>query len=367
MSAGGDSGEKTEQPTAKKLRDARERGNVAKSKDLSAAIELIGAILLLRYGGWFMAEYALNFALRVLSFDMPNLEIPFGKEIIPYAIDWFLRIAIILAPFLAMVALVAMIANLLQIGFLFTTEPLKLNFNKLNPVAGLKRLFSLRNVVMLVMNIAKLCIIVPIAWLTIRAELENVMMMVEMEAPGTFIYVTRTVLDLALKLAIILFILGVADYMYQKYKYTNELKMTKQEVKEEYKQMEGDPRIKQKRRQIQMQQAMQRMMSEVPQAEVVVRNPTHFAVAISCKPDMEFPVVVAKGKDKVAEKIINIALEAGVPTYENPPLARELFRNVDVGQAIPSHLYEVVAKIFAEVFTPEKLAQYKDFNADRAA
>lgn len=362
-----DAGEKTEQPTAKKLSDARKRGNVAKSKDLSSAIELIGAILLLRYGGWFMAEYVLDFTLRILSLDMPSREIPYRKEIIPYALDWFLWLGIMLIPFLILVALVAMIANLLQIGFMFTSEPLKLNFNKLNPVAGFKRLFSLRNLVMLVMNIAKLCIIMPIAWHSIMTELRGVMIMVEMEAPGTFIYMTRTVLDLALRLAIILFILGVADYWYQRRKYISELKMTKQEVKEEYKQMEGDPKVKQKRRQLQMQQAMQRMMSEVPQAEVVVRNPTHFAVAISYKPEMPAPVVVAKGKDKIAEKIIAAAVQAGVPTYEDPPLARELYKTVEVGEQIPVHLYEVMAKIIESVMSAEKREAMRRRFAENAA
>lgn len=349
-----DAGEKTEEPTAKKLRDARERGNVPKSKDLSAAIEMIGAILILKYCGWFMAEYAYDFTLRVLTIDLPTLEVPHGKEILPYFFDWMLWLAIISMPFMLLICAASAIANLIQIGFMFTTEPLKLNLNKLNPISGFKRMFSIKNIVMLIMNLAKLGILMPIAWLTILDELETVMVMIEMEAPGTFLYMTRAVLDLALKLACILFVLGVADFWYQRKKYIEELKMTKQEVKEEYKQMEGDPKVKQKRRQIQMQQAMQRMMGEVPQAEVVVRNPTHFAVAISYKPGMEAPTVVAKGKDKIAEKIIALARESGVPTYEDPPLARELYKSVEVGDPIPVHLYQVMAKIIESVMSAEK-------------
>ncbi|MDR0362381.1 MAG: flagellar biosynthesis protein FlhB [Planctomycetota bacterium] len=352
MSAGG--GEKTEQPTAKKRRDARRNGNIAKSRDLAAAMQLVGAIALLRYGGWFMAERMYQFTLKMLEFDFPYLETPERKELLAYALDWAVRLAIIILPFMFLLALIAYLANYYQVGFLFTTKPLAIKFNKLNPVNGLKRVFSTKNIVMLAMNLAKLAIILPIAWYTVISELQNVMILIDMEPIGTFVYATRTVLDLALKLAVILFMLGVADYWYQKRKHTESIKMTKQEVKEEYRQMEGDPKIKQKRRQVQMQQAMQRMMGEVPQAEVVVRNPTHFAVAISYKPEMTEPVVVAKGKDKLAERIIAIARESRVPTVENPPLARELYRLVEVGDPIPEKLFTAVAEILASVMDAEK-------------
>ncbi len=344
------SGEKTEEPTAKKLRDARERGNVPKSKDLTGALGLIGGILALKYGGFFMAEYLMTFTVKILTIDLPTLDVPFRKEIIPYAVDWFLWLLIVLIPFLALVFVAAIIANVIQTGLLFTTHPLKLDLNKLNPVSGFKRLFSVKNIVMLLMNIAKLAIIMPIAWHTIFTELQSVIVIVEMEAPGTFIMMCRVVLDLALKLAVLLFILGVIDYWYQKQKYIKDLKMTKQEIKEEYKQMEGDPKVKQKRRQIQMQMAQQRMMNEVPQAEVVVRNPTHFAVALSYKPEtMAAPVVVAKGKDRIALKIIEAARDARVPTISNPPLARQLFKMAEVGEEIPAELFPAVAEILAFV------------------
>ncbi|MDR3210303.1 MAG: flagellar biosynthesis protein FlhB, partial [Planctomycetota bacterium] len=348
--------EKTEEATAKKRQDARLEGNVAKSRDLTAAVELIGAIVILKLFGWLMAEYSLDFTVRILSMDFPTLEIPDGKEIVAYATNWCFWLVILVLPFLLLTCVVAIGINLYQIGLLFTTKPLKLNFNKLNPVSGMKKLFSVSNLVMLALNSAKLCVIMPIAWYTIIAELQSVMVIVEMEAAGTFIYMTRAILDLALKLACILFILGYADYLYQKYKYNKGLKMTKQEVKEEFKQMEGDPKVKQKRRQIQMQQAMQRMMSEVPQAEVVVRNPTHYAVAISYKPHMVAPVVVAKGMNLVALKIIDAAREAGIPLHEDPPLARELYRTVEIGEEIPAHLYEAIAKILELVMTAEKRA-----------
>jgi flagellar biosynthetic protein FlhB len=352
MSAG--AGEKTEQPTSKKRRDARREGNIAKSRDLAAAMQLVGAIALLRYGGWFMAERAYRFTVRIMEEEFPFLAVPEGKEILAHALNWLLGLIIIIAPFLALMALLAYLANYYQVGFLFTTKPLKMKFSKLNPLNGLKKVFNARNVVMLLMNMAKLAVVLPVAWHTVIGELGNVMILMDMEPVGMFAYSTRTALDLALKLAVVLFILGVADFWYQKRKHTESIKMTKQEVKEEYRQMEGDPKVKQKRRQIQMQQAMRRMMGEVPQAEVVVRNPTRFAVALSYKPEMSAPVVVAKGREKLAQRIIDVAREAGVPTVENPPLARQLYKLVAVGDPIPQQLFAAVAEILATVMNAEK-------------
>ncbi len=354
MSSGG---EKTEQPTAKKRSDARKKGNVPKSKDLSSAVQLLGAVTILKYIGPWMANQMFVFTNKMLSEEMPLRPVPEGKEIIPYVLVWMSRLGLIVMPFVLMVAAIALVAGILQVGFLFTTEPLKLNFNKFNPVAGLKRLFALKNIVMLIMNMAKLLVIMPVAWYTVFTEAKNVMVMYSMETAGSYLYMTERILSLAQLLAILLLILGFIDFIYQKYKNTKDLKMTKQEIKEEFKQMEGDPKVKQKRRQKQMEAAMQRMMSEVPQAEVVVRNPTHFAVAISYKPGMAAPVVVAKGKDKIAEKIIEAAREAGVPLVENPPLARQLYRSAEIGDHIPEELFATVAEILATVMNEDKKRQ----------
>ncbi len=348
MAAGGE--EKTEEPTEKKKRDARKKGNIPKSRDLSAASFLLVAILSLKYIGPWASHHMKIFFIKMLEDQFGVLEIPEGKEIIPYLLDWCLWLVMLSAPFLVIMFITAYVVNLFQVGFLITGEPLKLDFNKLNPVSGLKRMFALRNLVMLVMNVAKLCAVMGVAWWTVYGEVQNVLTMVEMETAGMFLYATEHVLALAQKLAILLAVLGYADWRWQKYKNNKDLKMTKQEIKEEYKQMEGDPTVKQKRRQKQMELAQQRMMQEVPQAEVVVRNPTHFAVAIKYKPDMKAPVVVAKGKDKMALQIIDIAREAKVPCVENPPLARELYKKVEIGDEVPPELYEAVAEILAFVF-----------------
>ena len=352
MAAGAE--EKTEQPTAKKKGDARKKGNIPKSRDLSAALMLLAAIKTLEYVGPYMAERIRDFTVKIIHEDMPNLSIPVRQEIIPYAMGWVLWLVYILAPYMLLVTVAAYVVNYIQVGWLITTQPLKINLSKLNPVSGLKRLFSTRNLVMLVMNLAKMFVIMGVAWSTVYFEVQNVLVMLDMETAGTFLWTTERVLGLAERLAILLMALGIADFYYQKWKNNKDLKMTKQEVKEEFKQMEGDPKVKQKRRQKQMEMAMQRMMQEVPQAEVVVRNPTHFAVAISYKPGMAAPVVVAKGKDRSAERIIEAAREHRIPMVENPPLARELYRKVEIGDEIPEELFATVAEILSSVMDAEK-------------
>ncbi len=361
MAAGGE--EKTEEPTEHKKTEARKQGNIPKSKDLAAAMLFLVAINILKYLGPWMAEHMMIFFEKMIAIDMPSLEIPERKEVIPYAIDWMLWLLILVGPFLFLMMAAAYLVHYYQVGWLITTEPLKLNFDKLNPVAGFKRLFSLNNIVMLIMNLAKLSVIMAIAWWTVITEVKNVVGMVEMETAGMFIYSTEKVLSLAQTLAILLMALGFADFYYQKYNNNKSLKMTKQEIKEEYKQMEGDPQIKGKRRQKAMEMAQKRMMQEVPQAEVVVRNPTHYAVAIKYdfklgEGEREPPRVVAKGKDLQAQKIIDIAREAGVMLVENPPLARELYAKVEIGAYIPEELFKAVAEILADVYRMKQRKMY---------
>ncbi|MCC8165555.1 MAG: flagellar biosynthesis protein FlhB [Planctomycetes bacterium] len=356
MASGGE--EKTEEPTEKKKRDARKKGNIPKSKDLAAAMLFLAAVSILKYLGPYLAHHMVIFFEKMLYRDLPVLEIPEKKEIIPYAIDWMLWLLLFLGPFLLMMFIVAYLVHYYQVGWIITTEPLKFDPTKLNPVSGLKRMFSVKNLVMLVMNVAKLAVIMGVAWWSTILEAENVMTMVDMDIGGMFINMTDKVLGLGQTLAILLMVLGFADFSYQKWKHNKDIKMTKQEIKEEFKQMEGDPMVKQKRRQKAQEMAQQRMMSEVPQAEVVVRNPTHYAVAIRYKPDMQAPEVVAKGKDHMAFRIIDLARESGVMLIENPPLARELYAKVEIGDAIPPELYAAVAEILAQVYRAKQKSMY---------
>ncbi len=327
----------------------------------------LSGLLILKYIGPWIARNMMIFFEKMILVDMGTLDIPEKKEIIPFALDWLLWLGLLAGPFLLMLAVAAYLVHYYQVGFLITTKPLRINLNKLNPINGIKRLFSVKNLVMLAMNSAKLSVVMYVAWIAVSAEVQKVLGMVEMEVAGMFIHTTDTVLNLAIDLSILLAVLGYIDFKYQKHNHAESIKMSKQEIKDEFKQQDGDPKIKQKRRQKQMELAQQRMMQEVPQAEVVVRNPTHFAVALSFKPEMEAPVVVAKGKDKIALRIIDIAREHRVPLVENPPLARELYKKVEVGEAIPPEFFEVVAQLIASVMTQEKRLEHeRRFEAGRA-
>ncbi len=359
--------DKTEDATEHKKRETRREGNVPQSKDLSSAMLFLAGLLILKYVGPWMARNMMIFFEKMILIDMGTLDIPEKKEIVPLALDWLLWLGLLAGPFLLMLAVAAYLVHYYQVGFLITTKPLRINLNKLNPINGIKRLFSVKNLVMLAMNSAKLSVVMYVAWIAVSAEVQKVLGMVEMEVAGMFIHTTDTVLNLAIDLSILLAVLGYIDFKYQKHNHAESIKMSKQEIKDEFKQQDGDPKIKQKRRQKQMELAQQRMMQEVPQAEVVVRNPTHFAVALSFKPEMEAPVVVAKGKDKIALRIIDIAREHRVPLVENPPLARELYKKVEVGEAIPPEFFEVVAQLIASVMTQEKRLEHeRRFEAGRA-
>lgn len=360
--------DKTEEATAHKKQETRKDGNIPQSKDLSSAMLFLAGLYILKYLGPWIAWNTTAFFEKTISVDMGTLDIPERKDIVALAFDWLLWLGLLIGPFLLILAVAAYLVHYYQVGFIITTKPLRINFNKLNPISGIQRLFAVRNLVMLLMNMAKMSVILYVAWLAVSVEVQNVIGMVEMEVAGMFVRTTDTVLDLAIRLSLILAVLGYIDFKYQQHNHAKNIRMSKQEIKDEYRQQDGDPKIKQKRRQKQMEMAQQRMMQEVPQAEVVVRNPTHFAVALSFKPEMEAPVVVAKGKDNIALHIIEIAREHRVPLVENPPLARELYKKVEVGDAIPPEFFEVVAQIIASVMTEEKRLEHaKKFEAGHAA
>jgi len=207
-------------------------------------------------------------------------------------------------------------------------------------------------------NLAKLLIVMAIAYLSLRVELPNARVLSVLAPSSMLTHSAYAVIDLGLRLAILFFILGLADMGYQFYQHSQDMRMTKQEIREELKETEGDPHIRARRRQIQRQMAMQRMMQEVPQAEVVVRNPTHYAVAIQYKPDMEAPVVVAKGTDRVALRIVEIAIKNGVAVWQAPALARQLHK-VGIGDMIPPALFPALAEVLSHVLKGEKLAQHR--------
>lgn len=343
-------GEKTEDATPRRREKEREQGRVAKSRDLAAAIILLGIVIFLRFGAGAMLEYFMAAMHRYLWFEMRSSLPPTGVEVMPDAYLWLKLIFYCLAPFLVTIFLLALAGNILQTGFMFSPQAIKLDLNKINPINGAKRMVSLRSLVMLLLNAAKLVVVVLLVWYTISAQIPLTAALTRVGVFPMMSHSALAVWDLALKLSVLFFLLGLADYGYQLYQYNQDIKMTKQEVKEEMKDMEGDPHIKSRRRQIQREIAMQRMMQEVPEAEVVIRNPTHFAVALKIDETAGVPMVIAKGMDKVALKIVALATQSGVLVWQDPPLCRQLFNSVEVGEPIPPALYAAVAELLGYIY-----------------
>lgn len=352
------SGERTEEPTYRKRERMREEGRVAHSRELAAAAVLLGGMILLRWGGGTLGDRLSLLFVRLLGTDLGELAVPQGVEIVPYVHLWLVRMIEILGPFLLGVFLIALLINLAQVGFLFAPVRIAPNWENIHPVRGLMRIFSLRTAIMMVMHLLKLAAILVVVYVDFAVELPRAIGLAELLPAAQLHYGALSVVNLGLHIAIVLFLLAVLDALYQNYQHLVENRMTKQEVKEELKEMEGDPQIRQRRRAIQRQLAMQRMMQEIPKAEVVVRNPTHYAVAVRYKPEDTAPIVVAKGMDLLALRMIEIAIRHGVPTWQDPPLARQLFK-VEVGSTIPPALFQALAQVLAHVLKGEKLAAYQ--------
>ena len=347
------SGDRTEEATPRRQEEARERGQVAKSRDLGAAISLLGAILLLKYGGHMIGWFFFNLVDTILGEKgmIATTLPPYKAEILPIAMQSLVWLAIAAIPFLLAVFFVAFWANYGQVGFLFTTQPLEPNLNKINPVAGFQRMFSLRSFITLTMSVLKISIMALAAWPMIARQVYEIGGLAFMSGPALSTHMTTTVTDLALRLACLLIILGIIDYAYQRYQHGQDLRMTKQQVKDEYRNTEGSPEIRQRRRQMQREIAMQRMMQEVPKADVVIRNPTHFAVALRYDADKhDVPILVAKGKDSVALKILDVARANKVFLWYDPPLARWIFRDVEIGKPVPKEMYTVIAHVLSTAY-----------------
>lgn len=340
---------KTEAPSQKRLDEAREKGNLAKSQEL---------------GNFFVI---LVLALTVVSF-MPaifkntrNLLTPFladadsfvldqkGLSLILYKVS-FGSLGIIIMP-LAAAIIAAIATSFLQHGFLISAESLIPKFSKISPMAGFGRIFSMRSVVEFVKSIFKVIVIGVVAFLAVYPELDHVRQLPNSSSENMLLFLALIAKRMVIGVAIAMFFIALFDIVYQRFQHIKSLRMSKQEVKDEYKQSEGDPHIKQRLRRLRMERAQNRMMSAVPKADVVITNPTHFAVALKYDTTtMKAPTVVAKGKDLIALKIREVAKENDVPVIENPPLARAIFSSTDLDKEIPTTHYEAVAKIISYVY-----------------
>lgn len=345
----GGSDNRSEKPTARRLTKAREKGQVARSREVPGAAVLLGVLMTLFYFGQTVFQTLSHEMQRLLVFRLPA---ELTKTYISNVMNGIaLRVGVVVIPILLAAFLFALTANVLQGGIVFSTEPLGFHLNKLSPKNGLGRIFSKNGLVELGKSVLTLVAVCTITYQVISEYMPLYPRMVLMDIRKLVHWTAYISYAVFIRVAVILAILAVLDYCFQKHRFIEKLKMTKQEIKEEHKEMEGDPTTKSRIRRIQREMSRKRMMADVPAADVVITNPTHYAVALSYKMDsMEAPKVVAKGVGFLALKIKELAQEHGIPLVENKPLAQTLYKSVDVGAYIPGDLYRAVAEILAYVY-----------------
>lgn len=347
--------EKTEQPTYKKIKDARDKGQIAQSKDLNGAVTLLAVFMAFSFFSNFYVENILSFYIYTMNMIEDTEMLYASNGILQYfseSMQFILRMSL---PLLLIALVSGVVVSYIQVGFLFTTETLKPKFDKINPMKGLKNIFSTRSLVEMVKSIAKAVLLLIVSLSYIMDNMKRLLLTLELELEPFVVILWELVYGVVVRCSLLLFIIAIFDFMYKKWKNKKELMMTKQEIKEEYKQSEGDPQLKSKIKEKQRALAMSRMMQEVPKADVIITNPTHFAVALKYDSNLgDAPVVTAKGQDLIAQNIKRIAIEHNVPIVENKPLAQTLYKTVDIGAFIPADLYEAVAEVLAYVFSIKK-------------
>lgn len=343
--------EKTETATPKRRREAREKGQVAKSRELVTAILLLVTFLTIRI----FAKSIYGNLTDLITFFLSN---PVDAEnavkpgdLITVYLQCLWIFAKVMAPIMGIAALVAVAVNYLQVGFLFTLKPLVPKFNKLNPIEGFKNIFSKNALVELIKSILKIGIVGYVIYSYLKNNFIVIPELLAMDMQSTAAFIGNTIINTGIRVAAVLIVISLFDYGYQFWQFEKNLRMSKQEIKEEYKMTEGNPQIKSKIKEKQRQMSMRRMMTEVPKADVVITNPTHFAIAVKYDASKaEAPIVLAKGKDIIAQKIKEIAKENNVPTVENRPLAQALYKSVEIGDMVPAELYKAVAEVLAFVY-----------------
>ncbi|MCH4192830.1 MAG: flagellar biosynthesis protein FlhB [Butyrivibrio sp.] len=351
----GPGGEKTEEPTGKKLDDARKKGQVAKSREISMAVELLAFFILLRVYVDSIGQHFESFFATVYQ-QIPSTIKMVGGQVPEAAIhavvsNMLMQTLTIMMPFLIAGVVIALICNILQVGFKVATEPLRPNFSKMNPLQGIQKLFSMQSVFELLKSIAKIVLIGYVVYSYFKSEKSSIYLLYDMSLRQGIALMGNLTINMGIRVAAVYMIIALADFIYQKRKFHTDMMMTKQEVKDEMKESEGDPQVKSKQRQRMREASQRRMMQELPKADVVITNPTHYAVAIQYDQEKyNAPIVLAKGADYLAKKIKEIAKENDVEIVENKPLARMLYANVEIGAVIPPELYKAVAEVLAFVY-----------------
>ncbi len=344
--------DKTEEATPKKLQDARKEGQVARSQELSTAVMLLAFFLVIKVFVGFIGNRFLGSFKEIYQVIDVYTADEFGSGMAGAFIrDGLVEVLIICLPVFTVAVVVAFVVTIAQVKWQVTTKPLKPKFSKFNPINGFKRIFSKDKIFELIKDVVKIALIFYVAYSDLSDAAGAVVALYDFSLNQAVIYVGNFVINLGIKLSAIYLIIGFADFIYQKLKFKKDLMMSKQEVKDEYKQQEGDPQVKGKIKSKMREVSQRRMMQKLPEADVVITNPTHFACAIKYDKEVsEAPVLIAKGADYVAQKIKDAAKEHGIPIVENKPLARMLYYNVDLDSEIPRELYQMTAEVLAYVY-----------------
>ena len=346
-----DSGQdKTEAATPHRINEARQKGNVPKSTDLTASFILLGAVLAF-YTFARQGMGSLEHMMRAFLSGTHSSNLTRASDLVELSAYSLQTAVVTLGPILAVIVVVALVGTVGQVGFMITGKPLTPSFAKMNPIKGIKQLVGLRATVRLGMSLGKVILLSVVATVVIIRDVDGMLHIAELTPPLAFAAGAWMVFELALILVAILIVIAAADLWYQRWQHAEDLKMTREEVKQDMKNMSGDPEVKQRRARVARQLAMQRVASAVPTADVIVTNPTHFAIALKYDNDtMAAPRVVAKGADFMALQIRKLAALHGVPLIERKPLARALHADVEVGQEVPEEHYAAVAEILAYVY-----------------
>ena len=350
----GPGGEKTEPATSKKLNDIRKEGQVAKSKELITAVSLMSLFIILKIylsklGTGLIDVYTqvYNSISKVVDDSYNGLPIRTAGSVMQQVIIDMIKLVI---PILLVAIVIAILGNMLQQKWMVTAKPLQPKFSKISPISGFKRMFSVRQLVELIKSIAMISIIMIVVYNTVKSKMNILLTFYDVGLNTALSTIGSIIIDLGIKISAIFLIVGFADLFYQRIKFKNDNMMTKQEIKDEFKNTEGDPQVKGQIKRRMQEVSRRRMMQQLPEADIVITNPTHFAVALKYEPDAgKAPVVIAKGADYLAFQIKDKAKEYNIAIVENKPLARILYHNIYIGMEIPPELYQAVAEILAVV------------------
>ncbi len=341
--------DKTEKATPKKRRDQRKEGNVLQSKEIVTAASVLGIFAIVRLLSGFLIKNLLAYSAKV--YEQSGTYVVTVDNYMSIVVDMITVVVIVVAPVCAAAMLLGIIPTMAQTRGLFTMKAMKPKFSRLNPLQGIKKMFSLQSLVGIVKGLVEVIAIGVLVFNEVNDRMPRILSLMDVGIMQGIAFTALSVFDLVMTICIVLVFVAAADFLFQWWQFEKNLKMSKQEVKDEFKQMEGDPQIKSKIKQRQQEMARRRMMQEVPTADVVIRNPTHYAVALRYDQDKNrAPQVVAKGKDYLAMRIVQIAEENNVYCMENPPLARALYSQVDLGREIPYELYDAVAEVLTTVY-----------------